>query len=104
QSLYRSVGFTAKGSEIAGITLGIDRVYSGFALGGSTDAERFPVTALALSLISGEPLLLDRGSARKLTELGKIISAGVAKPLTIDSELQTDARIVTQLRTGTEVV
>ena len=48
QSLYRSVGFTATGSEIAGVTLGIDRVYSGFALGGSTAAERFPVPALRL--------------------------------------------------------
>ena len=60
--------------------------------------------ALRLELSSGEKLLLDRGSARKLTELGKIISAGVAKHLAIDSELQTDARIATQLSTGTEVV
>jgi hypothetical protein len=104
QSLYRSLGFTAAGSEIARVTLGLDRVYSGFALGGSTAAERFPVPALRLELSSGENLLLDRGSARKLTELGRIISDGIAKPLAVDPELQTDGRRVSQLGAETEVV
>ncbi len=60
--------------------------------------------ALRLELSSGENLLLDRGSARKLTELGRIVSDGIAKPLAIDPELQTDARTVSQLGAGTEVV
>jgi len=103
QSLYRSVGFAAAGSEIAGVTLGIDRVYSGFALGGSTAAERFPVPALRLELSSGENLLLDRGSARKLTELGRIISEGIAKPLAIEPELLAAHRSSMQIPKGTTV-
>jgi len=65
QSLYRSVGFTAAGSEIAGVTLGIDRVYSGFALGGSTAAERFPVPALRLEL---SPPRRARARVRRMQE------------------------------------
>jgi hypothetical protein len=87
QSFYRSFSFAARDGEIAQIALGVDQVYSGFAIGGSTAAQRFPVPALRLDLKTGESVLLDRGSFGKLAELGKTISAGLARPLAIDPEL-----------------
>lgn len=89
QSLYRNIVFTARYDEITGIALGIDRVYSGFALGGSTAAESFPVPALRAMLHSGDNVLLDRSSVRKLTDLGKLVSERLNKPLEIDPELQS---------------
>jgi hypothetical protein len=86
QSFYRSFSFAARDDEIAQIALGVDQVYSGFAIGGSTAAQRFPVPALRLDLKTGESVLLDRGSFGKLAELGKTISAGIARPLAIDPE------------------
>jgi hypothetical protein len=90
QSLYRSIIFRASYSEIDSVRLGIDRVYSGFALGGSTAAEKFPVPALRIHLSGGAALLLDRGSIRKLREIGKRVSERLAKPLEIDPELQPE--------------
>ncbi|HEX7233586.1 MAG TPA: hypothetical protein VF452_24615, partial [Candidatus Binatia bacterium] len=45
-SLYRSIVFSASYDEIDRLKLGFDQVYSGFALGGSTAAQRFSVPAL----------------------------------------------------------
>ncbi len=87
QSLYRNFHFVADREEIDRVALGVDQVYSGFAIGGSTAAERFPVPALRLELKSGGNVLLDRGSFRKLEELGKTISAAIASPLAIDPQL-----------------
>lgn len=87
QSFYRTYSFTARGEEIAQIALGVDQVYSGFAIGGSTAAQHFPAPALRLELKTGESVLLDRGSFGKLAELGRTISAGIGKPLAIDPEL-----------------
>ena len=87
QSFYRTYSFTAPDEEIVQIALGVDQVYSGFAIGGSTAAQRFPVPALRLDLKTGESVLLDRGSSGKLTELGRTISAAIARPLAIDPEL-----------------
>jgi hypothetical protein len=89
QTLYWTVLFAASYDEITKVRLGIDRVYSGFALGGSTAAESFPVPALRLVLERGNHALLDRGSLRRLTELGKLISERLVKPLEIDPELET---------------
>lgn len=89
QSLYRRTVLTADWDEIAGVSLRIDQVYSGFALGGSTAAQSFPVPALRALLQSGESVLLDRGSLRKLGELGKLLAGRLGKPLEIDPELQT---------------
>ena len=98
QSLYRSYSFTARDEEITQIALGVDHVYSGFAIGGSTAAERFPVPALRLDLKTGANVLLDRGSFGKLAELGKTISAAIAKPLAIDPELAAGKRDVSAPR------
>ena len=91
QSLYRTVSFAASYEEIEKVTLGIDQVYSGFAIGGSTAAQSFPIPALRLMLKSGDNVLLDRGSFRKLADLGKVVSERLTKPLEIDPELQAQA-------------
>lgn len=73
--------------EIAKIQLGLDAVYSGFAVAGSSAAQSFPVPSLRAVLRDGESILLDRGSKRKLAELGRKISVRLGKPLTIDPAL-----------------
>lgn len=84
QSLYRSIVLRAPYDEVDKIKLAFDLVYSGFALGGSTAAEKFPVPALRMVLRDRAEVLLDRGSARKLKELGKLVSELLSKPLEID--------------------
>jgi len=91
QSLYRTISFATSYEEIDKVTLGVDQVYSGFAIGGSSAAQSFPIPALRLMLKSGENVLLDRGSFRKLADLGKLISERITKPLEIDPELQAQA-------------
>jgi hypothetical protein len=89
RSLCRTKVLIASYDEIAAVRLGEDQVESGFALGGSTAAEKFPVPALRLMMASDVNVLLDRGSYRRLSELGKRISERLAKPLSIDPELQS---------------
>jgi hypothetical protein len=88
RSLYRSISLSASYEEIVDVRLGIDEIESGFSLGGSTAAQKFPVPALRLGLPDGADVLLDRGSFRKLAELGKLASERIAKPLAIDPQLQ----------------
>ena len=78
-----SVGY----HEIAKIQLSFDDVYSGFAVAGSSAAQSFPVPSLRAVLSDGESILLDRGSKRKLAEIGRKISERLQKPLTIDPAL-----------------
>ena len=93
QSLYRTISFAASYEEIDKVTLRVDQVYSGFAIGGSTAAQSFPIPALRLMLKSGDNVLLDRGSFRKLADLGKLVSERITKPLEIDPELQARQRL-----------
>lgn len=88
QSLYRRIILTASYEEIATVTLAADQVYSGFAVGGSTAAQSFPVPALRIVLQSGEKVLLDRGGFTKLVDLGKLVSERLNKPLEIEPRLQ----------------
>lgn len=88
QSLYRTIALTATFEEIREIRLGTDEIQSGFAVAGSTAAEKFPVPALRLVLVDGATVLLDRGSFRRLSEFGKLISERLEKPLAIDPQLQ----------------
>jgi hypothetical protein len=88
QSLYRTIVLTATFEEIREIRLGTDEIQSGFAVAGSTAAEKFPVPALRLVLVDGATVLLDRGSFRRLSEFGKLISERLEKPLAIDPQLQ----------------
>ncbi|MGH7797707.1 MAG: hypothetical protein ACREQ2_22840 [Candidatus Binatia bacterium] len=88
RSLYRSTTLAASYDEIAKVALGVDQVYSGFAIGGSTAAQSFPVPALRIVLQNGENVLLDRGSFRKLVDIGKLVSERLTKPLEIEPRLQ----------------
>src|SRR5205814_8005618 len=69
RSLYSVTTLAAHYSEIEKVKLGVDQVYSGFALAGSSAAESFPVPALRLITSGGQSVLLDRGSNRKSTRL-----------------------------------
>jgi hypothetical protein len=93
RSFYRLTVLSASYDEISRVKLGIDQVYSGFALGGSTAAEKFPVPALRIILTTGESVLLDRGSFRKLAVHGKLVSDRVAKPFEIDPQLPARPRL-----------
>jgi len=89
QSLYRAIVLTATFQEIREIRLGVDKIQSGFAVAGSTAAEKFPVPALRILLGTGDTVLLDRGSFRRLNETGRLVSERLEKPLVVDARLQT---------------
>lgn len=89
QSLYRAIVLTATFQEIREIRLGVDKIQSGFAVAGSTAAETFPVPALRILLGTGDTVLLDRGSFRRLNETGRLVSERLEKPLVVDARLQT---------------
>ncbi len=79
--LLKSVSLTLAFSEIKSVKLARDQVYSGFALAGSSAAQSFPVPSLRLAIVGGESVLLDRGGARRLEELGEKIARRVGTPL-----------------------
>ena len=87
QSLYRRTTLRASFNEIEKITLSIDEVFSGFAIGGSTAAESFPVPALRIYFKDDRAALLDRGSMRRLEDTGKKIAARLGKTLEIARDL-----------------
>ena len=87
-SLYRSTVLKISFDEIARVTLSNDQVPSGFAVGGSTAAQSFPVPALRLIFTDGKNVLLDRGSLRRLRDFAKLVSDRVMKPLAVDPLLQ----------------
>lgn len=89
QSLYRAIVLTATFQEIREIRLGVDKIQSGFAVAGSTAAEKFPVPALRILLGTGDTVLLDRGSFRRLNETGRLVSERLEKPLAVDARLQS---------------
>jgi hypothetical protein len=88
RSLHRSIDLSIPYGEIQRLKIGVDQVYSGFAVAGSSAAERFPVPALRLMIQNGQVVLLDRGGARRLKSLGERISQRTAKPLEIDEALR----------------
>lgn len=87
QSLFNRSCLSASYAEIEQINLGVDQVYNGFAVAGSSAAEQFPVPSLRLFLVSGDSVLLDRGSRRRLNELGSKIGELLKRPLEIDARL-----------------
>lgn len=95
QSLYRSVVLAAGFDELIKLRVAADQVYSGFAIAGSTAAQTFPVPALRLVLANGSNVLLDRGSLRRITELGALISARTDKPLDTEPQLSQSLRPAT---------
>jgi len=87
-SLYRSTVLRVSFAEIERVTLSNDQVSGGFAVGGSTAAQSFPVPALRLIFSNGENVLLDRGSLRRLRDLARLVSERVRKPLAVDPILE----------------
>jgi hypothetical protein len=87
RTVYVTTTLSTSYSEIEKVRLGIDQVYSGFAVAGSSAAESFPVPALRLFTTGGQSVLLDRGSRKKLQDLGKRISDRLTKPFEIDPAL-----------------
>jgi hypothetical protein len=98
-SLYRSTVLRVSFDEIARVTLSNDQVSSGFAVGGSTAAQSFPVPALRLIFCDGDSVLLDRGSLRRLRDLGALVSQRVRKRLEVDPQLP-NAASTNPARTG----
>jgi hypothetical protein len=90
QSLFNRSFLSASYSEIEKINLGVDQVYNGFAVAGSSAAEQFPVPSLRLCLVTGDSVLLDRGSRGRLKELGMQIGEQLDRPFEIDARLGFD--------------
>jgi hypothetical protein len=88
RSLHRTNLLAVTYREVKMLRLGLDQVYSGFAVAGSSAAESFPVPSLRLHATGGESVLLDRGSLRKLRDLGTRISHRLDKPFEIDPPLR----------------
>jgi hypothetical protein len=81
RSIFRAHRFSANYDDVIALRLGTDQVYSGFALGGSSAAETYPVPSLRLVVKGDETVLLDRGGIKKLESLGTRLSGFIAKPL-----------------------
>src|SRR3990167_9328560 len=64
RNIVRKVELSVSYNEVAALRLGIDQVYGGFAVPGSSAAQSYPVPSLRLILKNGETVLLDRGSIR----------------------------------------
>ena len=88
RSLHKTTALSIPYHEIKTLSLGMDQVYSGFAVAGSSSAQTFPVPSLRLVALNGESILLDRGSLRRVEELGRLVSNRVAKPLDVDPGLR----------------
>jgi len=88
RSLYQTTLLSVAYLEITTLKLGVDQVYSGFALAGSSSAQTFPVPSLRLFAHGSESILLDRGSFRRLEELGRRISSRLNKQLVVDPVLR----------------
>ncbi len=86
RSFYRTTLLALNFAEVGKLKLGVDYVYSGFTVAGSSAAESFPVPALRLIVRGGETVLLDRGSFRRLEDLGKRISERLKMPLEIEND------------------
>ena len=84
RSLYQTTLLSVAYLEIKRLKLGVDQIYSGFAVAGSSSAQTFPVPSLRLFAQGGESILLDRGSLRRLEELGRRVSGRLNKPLEVD--------------------
>ena len=88
RSLCQTTLLSVTYREIKSLKLGVDQVYSGFAVAGSSSAQAFPVPSLRLFAHGGESILLDRGSLRRLEELGQRVSSRLNKPLEVDPVLR----------------
>ena len=83
RSLRRRILLTVDFAEIEKLKLGADQVYSGFAVAGSSAAQRFPVPSLRLIIKGGASVLLDRGGFKRLETLGRKIGEKIHQPLEV---------------------
>lgn len=81
RNVFRSTRLRLPYDEVTTVRLGVDEVYGGFAVAGSSAAERYPVPSLRLVLKTGETVLLDRGGMRKLKSLSELLSHFLGKPV-----------------------
>jgi hypothetical protein len=73
-------------ADITHCKVGVDQVYSGAGVAGSTMGQSyFPVHSLRLVLTGGETVLLDRGSERRMDSLGEKLSRFLERPLVKDT-------------------
>jgi hypothetical protein len=86
--LLKSLSLTLAFNEIDSVKLAPDQVYSGFAVAGSSAAQSFPVPSLRLAISGGDSVLLDRGGARRLQELGDKIARRLGMDLEKDPALR----------------
>jgi hypothetical protein len=86
--LLKSLSLTLAFNEIDSVKLVRDQVYSGFAVAGSSAAQSFPVPSLRLAISGGHSVLLDRGGASRLQELGEKIARRLGMDLEKDPALR----------------
>lgn len=84
RNIFRSTKLCVSYNEVVALRLGIDQVYSGFAVAGSSAGQRYLVPSLRLILKNGETVLLDRGSLRRLESLANRLSGFLGKPLKVE--------------------
>jgi len=83
-SIFRKTTLDLRYDEVTAMRLGVDQVYSGFAVAGSSAAESHPVPSLRLVLDNGETVLLDRGGTKRLEDLGRRLATALGKPLRVE--------------------
>jgi len=81
RSIFHRARVRVDYEEVVALKLGRDEVYSGFAVAGSSAAQKYPVPSLRLVLKGGATLLLDRGGRTRLQSLGQRVSHHLGKPL-----------------------
>jgi hypothetical protein len=86
--VLKQISLSLAFSEIENVKVVLDPVYSGFAVAGSSAAQSFPVPSLRLVLAGGGSVLLDRGGARRLQELGEKIAGRFDTALEKDPALR----------------
>jgi hypothetical protein len=88
KGLFRKVRLTLDYSEIEVIRVGIDQVYSGFAVAGSSAAQSFPVPSIRLRLLGGDTVLVDRAGVRRLKPLAELLGQRLGKPSEVEPALR----------------
>ena len=84
RTLLRRSKLRLNWDEVKSFRLGVDQVYSGFAIAGSSAAETYPVPSLRLVLHNGDGVLFDRGGKKRLEELAKKLSALTGKSIEME--------------------
>jgi hypothetical protein len=84
RNIFRQATMRVDYDEVVALRLGVDQIYSGFAVAGSSAAQRYPVPSLRLVLKNGETVLIDRGGRTRLQALGQHLSDRLGRSLEIE--------------------